>query len=326
MGWVHLGWVVLSVVLAVILLVLLFSFTHLDLTTLGRLLLGVPPESFAAIMLLLGFNNFLSGEKWRFIARHLQQDGSAVMPRFLYFAFTSIGVGLGQIVPAQLSLVLSRSLGAHLYGGRALVRGATATVFDYFFDLLVAACVALSSLLIVLLGGGEARWALLVGTIGTAGFLLYGCVARISAATAGLIASRFGGRIGGVCRAIAVSPLLAPEMGRRLLAISVLRFLVLVTMSVISAKAIGADLGVWQLAASLPFAILANALALTPGGLGVTEWAASTVLFALGTSFQASAQWALVNRVLVGAAAVLLGLAGLAAAAAARFYRPSRSA
>lgn len=326
MGWRHLGWIVLSAGLAAILVILLLACTHLDLTTLGRLLSEVPPESFAAIVLLLAFNNFLSGEKWRFIARRLQQDGSAGMPRFLYFSFTSIGVGLGQFVPAQLSLVLSRSLGAHLYGGRALVRGATATVFDYFFDLLVAACVALSSLLIVLLGGGEAGWALLVVVIGVAGFLLWGVVASISAAAARLIARRFGGRIAGVCEAVAGSPLLAPDVGRRLLAISGLRFLVLVTMSVISAKAIGADLGVWQLAAALPFAVLANALALTPGGLGVTEWAASTVLFALGTSFQASVQWALVNRVLLAAAAVLLGLAGLAVAIAARFYRQSRCA
>jgi uncharacterized membrane protein YbhN (UPF0104 family) len=94
------------------------------------------------------------------------------------------------------------------------------------------------------------------------------------------------------------------------LALSVARFLVLVLIGAASAGAAGAQVAAWQLAVSIPFAIFANALAITPGGLGVNEWTMCTVLVALGVSFQNAAQWALVNRMRVAAAAVLCGVVG----------------
>jgi hypothetical protein len=322
----HFGSLLASAVLAVILVALLFVSTDLDLADIGRLLAGVHPLEFAAIVLLLGFNNVLAGEKWRLIALRLQQDDGQHMPRLLYFAFTSIGVALGQIVPAQLSLVLSRSIGAHLHGGRAWSRGATATLFDYFFDVVVAGFFVLSSMLVLIAGGGAVAWALCALAICLAGFVLYGAAARLVAGAARALGSRGRGRHCMFCATIALSPLLAPDIGRRLLAISVLRFAVLVLVGAVSAQAIGADLPLWHLAASLPFAVIANALAITPGGLGVNEWTVSSALFALGTPFQTSAQWAVVNRVLVAVAAGLCGIAGLLIAAAARSPRPPRAA
>ena len=319
----HFGWLLASTVLAVILLTLFFTYTDLDLAAIGRLLAEVPPLAFGEVMVLMGFNSFLAGEKWRLIALRLQQDDDRAMPRLLYFAFTSIGVALGQIVPAQFSLVLSRSIGAHLHGGRALSRGATATLFDYFFDLLVAAFFALASVLVLITGGGAIGWALYALLISVAGFVLYGSAARLVAGAARSLGRH--GRLGGFCAAIAVSPLLAPDIGRRLLAISGLRFAVLVLVGWISAQAIGVDLPLWHLAASLPFAIIANALAITPGSLGVNEWTVSSALFALGTPFAVSAQWVVVNRVLVAVAAGLCGIAGLLIAAASRSSRPPRA-
>lgn len=312
--------------LAVILLALLFVYTDLDLAAIGRLLLGVRPPAFAAIVLLLGFNNFLAGEKWRLIAMRLQPDDGRAMPRLLYFAFTSIGVALGQIVPAQLSLVLSRSVGAHLYGGRALSRGATATLFDYFFDVLVAALFALASTLVLMIGGGAGTWALCALSISGAGFVLYGAAAQLVAGAARSLGSLGRGRLCGFCTTIAFSPLLAPDIGRRLLAISALRFAVLVLAGAVSATAVGIDLTLWHLAASLPFAVIANALAITPSGLGVNEWTVSSALFALGTPFQVAAQWAVINRVLVALAAGICGIAGLLIAVATRSPRPPRAA
>jgi Lysylphosphatidylglycerol synthase TM region len=327
---VHFAWLMVSAALAVILLVLLFLYTDLDLAAIGRLLRGVPLKSVGEIVLLLAFNIFLGGEKWRLIALRLQHDDGPAMPRTLYFAFTAIGVALGQIVPAQLSLVLSRSLGAHLHGGRALSRGATATLFDYFFDVLISGFLALSSLLVLLTGGGARTWVLGALAISGAGFLLYGAAARLATGVARSLASVGGGRLGRFCAAIALSPLLAPDIGRRLLAISALRFALLVLMGAVSARAIGVDLPLWQQAAALPFALIANALSITPGSLGVNEWTVSSALFALGTPFQVSAQWALVSRILVAIAAGLCGVAGLllvaVTAGIGRSPRPPRAA
>jgi hypothetical protein len=103
-----------------------------------------------------------------------------------------------------------------------------------------------------------------------------------------------------------------------------MRFGVLVLMGAASANAVALDVPLWRLAAALPFAAITNALAITPGGLGINEWAASSVLFALGTPFQVSAQWAVVNRVLVAVAAGLCGITGLLIAVAARSLGPPR--
>jgi hypothetical protein len=324
MNWLHLLWLLASAVLAAILLALLFAFTDLDLAATGRLLLGTNPQAFAEIVLLLVLNNVLAGEKWRLIVARVQQDDGRPMPRLLYFAFTSIGVALGQFLPVQLSLVFSRSIGAHLYGGRALARGAVATLFDYFFDLLVAVFFVLSSTLVLVSGGGAGTWALCTLVTLIAGFVLYGAAARLAIGSARSLGSRGRSRFHGFCTTIALSPLLAPRIGRRLLAVSVLRFGVLVLMGAASASAVALDVPLWRLAAALPFAVIANALAITPGGLGINEWAASSVLFALGTPFQVAAQWAVVNRVLVAIAAVLIGIAGIGIAAAARASRPQR--
>jgi hypothetical protein len=315
------GSLLASAVLGCILLALLFAYTDLDVASIGRLLSGMRPQAFGETVLLLGFNNVLAGEKWRLITVCLHQDDGRRMPRLLYFAFTSIGVALGQILPAQLTLVLSRSIGAHLYGGRGLLRGAFATVFDYFFDLLIAVFLVLASALVLVTGGGAGTWALCALVIAIAGFVLYGAAARLAIGVARSLGSRGRGRFNEFCTTIALSPLLAPDIGRRLLAISVLRFAVLVLIGAVSANAVALDVPVWRLAASLPFAMISNALAITPGGLGVNEWAVSSVLFALGTPFQVSAQWAVVNRVLVATAAGLCGIAGIIIAAAARSSR-----
>jgi hypothetical protein len=326
----RLGALLASAVLAVILLALLFACTDLDLAAIGRLLSGTRPQAFAEIVLLLGINNALAGEKWRLIAMRLYQEDGRLhqdrrrMPRLLYFAFTSIGVALGQFLPAQLTLVVSRSIGAHFYGGRPLVRGALATVFDYFFDLLVAGFFALSSALVLVSGGGAGTWALCALAIAIAGFLLYGAAARLAVGAARSLGAAGGGRFRRFCTSLALSPLLAPEIGRRLLAISTVRFAVLVLMGAASGNAVGLDVPVWRLAASLPFAVIANALAITPGGLGINEWTVSSALFALGTPFQLAAQWAVVNRALVAGAAGLCGIAGVIIAAAARLSQPRR--
>jgi Lysylphosphatidylglycerol synthase TM region len=309
---------VASVILAALLLALLFRYGQVDLAALGRLLFAAPPLPLAAVLVLLAVNNALSGEKWRLIAASLPQDRTVGVPRLFYFAFTSIGVALGQIMPAQLSLVLSRSLGAHLHGGRALTRGASATLFDYFFDVVVVALLALATTMVLLTGSGGAVWIGVAVAICLAGFLLYSSAARLAARLAGRLGLRGQGRLWTACAAIARSPLLRPAIGRRLLLLSVARFAVLALIGIASAKAIRLDLPAWQIAAALPFAVIGSALAITPGGLGVNEWAVSSILLALGTPLPAAAQWALVNRVLVAVAAALCGLCGALIAVAAR--------
>jgi hypothetical protein len=311
----------LSVAVGAILFVYLLVHAGLDLAATELLVRSIPPLSLVEVTLLFALYNLLGAEKWRLIDRSLQGPGCREMSRPLYFAFTAIGSGLGQIMPVQLSVLLSRSVGAHLHGGRGLLRGGAATALDQFFDILVAAALALASVVILTVGGGAAAWTLFAAFMAVVAGVLYGkLVIRLRRGAAAL-ARRLDGRLSRWCAEIAVSPLLAPGIGRRLLAISTLRFVVLVLIGAAGAETSGAQVTVWQLAASMPFAIFANALAVTPGGLGINEWTISTVLVSFGVPFQTAAQWAVVNRLLVAAAAVLCGIAGAAVAVLLRGVR-----
>ncbi|HXV24567.1 MAG TPA: hypothetical protein VED46_09945, partial [Alphaproteobacteria bacterium] len=61
---------------------------------------------------------------------------------------------------------------------------------------------------------------------------------------------------------------------------------------------------------SMPLVILASVIALTPGALGFNELTFTGLLVILGTSFDAAAEWALVNRILTLVASLLIGAAG----------------
>jgi uncharacterized membrane protein YbhN (UPF0104 family) len=224
-----------------------------------------------------------------------------------------------------VSLTLSRSIGSHFYGGNALVRGAGATVYEQSFDLLAAGLSAIASAFVIMTRGGAGCWLASNVVMAVAGFMLVSVGGRLMASvsrrrTPPAMHER-GYRLHRRLAILGASPLLAPGIGRRLFALSILRFFVLALVLATSARAVPLDIPVWQLAAAMPFAIFATALALTPGGLGVNEWTMTAALFMLGTPIGISAQWAIVNRVLVALAGVACGFAGFAIAAVVRWSR-----
>jgi uncharacterized membrane protein YbhN (UPF0104 family) len=95
------------------------------------------------------------------------------------------------------------------------------------------------------------------------------------------------------------SGLLDADLARRLVMLSTLRFGVVVLMSIQTAEAIGLHIPVWQMAAAIPFVVLASVIALTPGGLGVSELTSVSALKVFGTPLAVGAQWAVANRVLL---------------------------
>jgi hypothetical protein len=95
------------------------------------------------------------------------------------------------------------------------------------------------------------------------------------------------------------SGLLDAALARRLVMFSALRFCVSVLMSVLTARAIGLHIPLWQMAAAIPFVAIASAVAVTPGALGVNELTSVAALLVFGTPLAEGAQWALANRVLV---------------------------
>ena len=93
--------------------------------------------------------------------------------------------------------------------------------------------------------------------------------------------------------------------------LSAARFVVQILMVGQVAEAVGAHISIWQLAAATPLVTLAYALALTPGGLGVTELGYAFALHLFGTPVAVAAQWALENRILVVASCLVIAGCGL---------------
>ena len=306
----QLFWLFLSLAGAGLLLAYLAAHTGLDLAGAMRLIVGLDAVSLAEITVLLGFNSYLAGEKWRLLDRLLGPDEQSGMTRTAYFAWTAVGVGLGQLLPAPLSLGLCRSLGSHLHQ-RGAMRGAGLTVFEQLFDVIAAGLLGLASAAVVVTASGSLGWVLCAVAAAVAGFAVCSATGSIPFAVCGLLRLAAALKLGLGAGERDRSRLLQPAVTRRLLALSLLRFAILVAIAATSAAAVPVEIPVWRLAAALPFAIIGNALAVTPGGLGVNEWAMSSALFAFGTPFATAAQWAIANRILVAVAALAGAGAGL---------------
>jgi len=298
-----------SVALAVLLVLLLLKLTKVDLRSTIHLLATVKPFWFSAVIALTGINSWLAAEKWR-IANTAAGDGRPSM--WASFALTAIGGGLGHVLPAQMATALARAAGARALGGGTMLSAGATTIFEQIFDFLVFLCFAFVSVSTLALGGRAGLWSALVLIVLPACWLAAGHGAnRIAAGVTWLIRrvpspiplDRFAAGFAAVGQA-------EPRLVRLLFLISVVRFAILVALCSAMTTAVGLQVSPWQLAAAVPFAVIAMGLAVTPAGLGATEWAMAGALIAFGVATHTAVQWVVLSRVLSTVAAVILGAVG----------------
>lgn len=300
-----------SLTLGIALVALLAVTTDVRWHTLVVLLGGTDPMAFGRLSLLFALNTYLSSAKWRLADRVVRSSADAPLSRSTAFALSSIGVGLGQILPIQLSMSLARTLGTWVYG-RALRRGTLGTLFEQGFDFLILCFLMASSAATRLLHGGPATW--LASALCTSVFAIWGVGAVMNSVRR--LTTRIASNQGTFARwrrlmaELHQSGLLQPQLARQLMAISTVRFAVLVLMASQTSAAIHADIPLWHLAATIPFALLAAIVGITPGGLGVTEFAYATGLGLLGTPLAVTTQWAIANRLLGSASAFVVAFFG----------------
>lgn len=299
-----------SLAAGVVLIALLISFAKIDPHATLRQLASAKRVPLIRLTLLMAFNIFLSGQKWQLIDRVIRRGSDEVICRSAFFAVTSAGVALGQLLPTQVSLVLARVLGTQFHG-RAFTRGTVATVFDQASDFLVVCFLVPASLATRIFARGPLTW---LGLAVTMALLAIVTVGR-TVSFIGRLATRFAvsgknppGRWRRGCSQLIQSGLLQQGLVRKLLGISVLRFVVLVLMAGETSHAIGFSIPLWHLAAAMPFVVLSNALAITPGGIGLNELTYATALGMFGTPLAVAAQWSLANRALTAGAAFAVAI------------------
>jgi uncharacterized membrane protein YbhN (UPF0104 family) len=273
----------------------------------------IDPMVLGRLSLLFALNTYLSSMKWRLTDRVVRGPADAALPRSTAFALTSIGVALGQVLPIQLSMSLARTLGTWVYG-RALRRGTLGTLFEQAFDFLILCFLTVASASTRLLHGGAAMW--LASALFMSLFAVWGVGAVMNSVRRLTTHIASNGANLARWRRLMIelhqSGLLQPHLARQLMAISTIRFAVLVLMASQTTAAIHADIPLWHLAATIPFALLAAVVGITPGGLGVTEFTYAAVLSLFGTPLAVTTQWAIANRLLSSASAFVIATIGSA--------------
>ena len=79
-----------------------------------------------------------------------------------------------------------------------------------------------------------------------------------------------------------------------------------------TARAIHVYIPLWNMAAAVPFVVVATIIAVTPGGIGVNELTSTTALKFFGTPMAVAAQWSVANRLLVTASCFVVAAFALA--------------
>ena len=304
-----------SAALTILLIVVLIKVSKLDLRVTAQQLKSVGWVSFSKLVLLTTVHVYLSSQKWRCVDASLRRASDSAPSRTMSLALTSTGVALGQVLPVQLSMSVARTLGTYFYG-RSLQRGTGGTLFEQSFDVLIVGFVAIASGATRFYGGGGIMWTVCAIAMAALAILAVGPSVRlihrqVVSLNSGTIASK--NRILRIFGSLEHSGLLSAGLARRLMALSTARFAIQVLMAGQTAQAIGVHIPLWQLAAAMPFVIIACVIVVTPGGLGVNELSYATTLHLFGTPLNIGAQWALANRVLVALSCIVVAACANAA-------------
>jgi uncharacterized membrane protein YbhN (UPF0104 family) len=301
-----------SAVIAVTLIVLLIRLGKVDLRLTLHQLELVSVFDFFKLVLLNGLLVYLSTEKWRSIDFAMRRPSDFVPSRIASFLVSSAGMALGLLIPVQFVMTIARTIATNTYGG-ALKRGTAGTLFEQGFDLIVVAFLSIASAVTWLCRGGGIMWYVCAVVMTAIALLVVGPTIRMTewfcrCASGNVIYESSCWRphwldelVMRVLRSVSElhhSGFVNARLARRLVVLSAARFAVVVLMAVQTAKAIGASIPLWHMAAAIPFVSIANVIGITPGGIGVNELTSVTALHLFGTSLDVASQWALANRLL----------------------------
>jgi uncharacterized protein (TIRG00374 family) len=301
-----------SATLGVALVAALIRVSRIDLHLTWHQLRNASPIAFVKLVALNFLMVAVSTEKWRSVDAALRTQSDLVPPRSSTFAVTSAGLALGLLLPTQLGMAASRTLGTSFYG-KPFSRGAAGTLFEQSFDVFIVFFLAVASGVTWFYRGSAAMWFTCAAAMVGIAVVAAGQCARLAQFLASRAAhslapdNRVGMQLRGFVE-LANSRVLDPALAHRLMLLSALRFFVVALMAEETAQAIGTDIAVWQMAAVVPFSVLTTVLSITPGGVGVSELASVSGLREFGIPLAVAGPWALANRVLATASCFIVAI------------------
>ena len=301
---------ILSAVGAVALLAALFLLIDIDTGTLFSEVLAFDPGSFLLVTLLTLAIMFCSQERWQILQAHY--PSSSLFSRRSTFMYTCVGASLAQIIPPHISTGLARSMGSWFEKRSRPLHSIAFTLIEQLFDLLISLVILVSCLLFL---SGQIAFSSWIGlTVISTAVLLIPLVV-ISAKTP-YIGAFIVDRVGTVIRLLPQQivdtlPALSLPTGKvtaKLYGLSILRFIALVARATVISYSALAAFNWWEISTTVPVMQLSGLIPITPGSLGITEWAWSSVISALDIPLATAAQFALLHRIVALAAQLIVTL------------------
>jgi len=215
---------------------------------------------------------------------------------------------LGLFLPVQLGMAAARTLETVVHG-QSLKRGTAGSLIEQSFDVLVVGLVAVASSITYFLDGGELTWTVSATTTIALGLFIAGPAVRLVQKLTAFFSANVQmprNRFLRIFLELQHMDGHHSNLARRLMLLSTARFGVLIIMAGQTAAMIDLKIPFWHFGAAMPFVVIATAVGLTPGGLGVNEFIFTSGLTAFGTRLEVAARWSVANRMLVTGACLAL--------------------
>jgi len=290
---------ILSSIGAIALLSTLFVFLDINFSTIAEELFKFPLSLFFAVCLATFSIMYCSQERWYLLQAHYHP--SSAFDRKSTLMYTSIGASLAQLIPPHISTSLARSVGSWIEKKSKPTHSVAFTILEQSLDLLISVIVLLSCLLFLL------------GYCNFIFWVIGSCVSLAIISAPLSIASRKEFQIGETISNIQwINRILPKRILKMLFKISIpphdilmklyfystVRFIMVVIRSLIIAYMSLNAYHWWEVGATIPIMQLSSILPITPGSLGITEWAWSSVISVLGIPIKAAAEFAILHRII----------------------------
>lgn len=284
------------------LLYLLLSYGGLTWPGMIQSIAGLGWLALTGTLALTGANLAIGTFKWLLVMHAFERD-SKDLPRFADgFLTTTLGALLGQIMPVQFGVALTRSLAGRLGIGRSPAANLGTTAFEQLFDVLVLCVAALISLLGLILHSGPGGWlalVLLLSPFGVFAAMRFKWLLGETAKLLARVSSPTGlcGYISKLSQSVMRAADLSPSIFVLLAALSVLRFAAVLSRAVIVLSALGMSGFTAPLLIAFPLVQTIGIFPLVPGNLGILEWTWSGVLVYAGATISAAVLFAVTMRI-----------------------------
>ncbi len=306
---------VLGSLLALVLLIIMFSGLDVTLNTIIALIRDVPLWGYATVILLTMMIFALSAYQWMLALQATQVNDDT--PDYLaLLAYTALGAMLGKIIPIQFSTPLVRSVMLRWRNQTSVLRSSTTSILEQGMALFVPVILSVPGILALENIITARVWGTAVVVMLVAGWLFFTYL--VPPLLRSLV--RFYDRIGEAhilhrfsfvrrlldrFNALLDTPVLQPQTLQPLYAIAIVRYAVLMMRIMLI---------IWMLQLPVPLifafyvvpAIQVTQLVnLTPGNLGLREWTWVGLLVLAGVDATTTATFALAQRVLIFVAVLI---------------------